>query len=68
MIFCERNIFPLDLFTKVGKSMIYHDKKQMTIKEAKERCKSLDSALVEFWTDEEWKEVRMIRNFMATMY
>ena len=47
--------------------MLYHDKNQMTIKEAKERCKSLDSTLVEFWTDEEWNEVIMNRNLIGIL-
>ena len=48
--------------------MLYHDKKQMTNKEAKERCKGLGSTLVEFWTDQEWKEVMMHTNLVSIKY
>ena len=51
-------------FNKVGdKSMLFVDKK-LPFADAERYCAEKNSKLVEFWTADEWKEVRVnIRNW-----
>lgn len=42
---------------KIGESILFMDKTAMTYDQAKDKCRELNSALVEIWTEEEWKEV-----------
>ena len=46
------------IFTKVGDKFLYHDNTMMTYPEAKQRCQTLDSSLVELWTDQEYQKVK----------
>ena len=46
---------------KIGENRLFIDKNTMTYDQATEKCRELDSALVEIWTEEEWKEVNNLK-------
>ena len=47
----------LENFTKVGNSEIFIVEKRLPFDKAEKRCKEMGSNLIEFWSEEEWKQV-----------
>ena len=44
-------------FTQVGGKYLYLDPNKMNYAQAQERCRALDSSVVEIWSEQEWIEV-----------
>ena len=47
----------LENFTTVGSSKILIVEEMLPFFKAEKKCKAMGSNLVEFWTEDEWKEV-----------
>ena len=45
-------------FTTVGNSKMLIEERKLSFIEAEDNCKDMGSQLVEFWNEDEWKEVQ----------
>ena len=49
---------PADNFTAVGRARVLLVEEKLSFADAEEYCQDLDAQLIEFMSEEEWKEVK----------